>query len=94
MLNKAWIIPSLFYSTHFVAYFLKIDTMNVKAVMSLDVTGIFKNCEYWAVQKAQPSAVITARVATTSKVVGHGLPDRPSRLLFLQRVYAVRMKPV
>lgn len=46
MLNKAWIIPSLFYSAHFVAHFLKIDTINVKTVMSLDVTGIFKNCGY------------------------------------------------
>ena len=46
MLNKAWIIPSLFYLAHFVAYFLKIGTMNVKAVMSLDVTGILKNCGY------------------------------------------------
>lgn len=46
MHNKAWIIPSLFYSAHFVAYFLKIGTMNVKAVKSSDVTGIFKNCGY------------------------------------------------
>lgn len=46
MHNKAWIIPSLFYLAHSVAYFLKIGTMRVKAVMSLDETGIFKNCGY------------------------------------------------
>lgn len=46
MLNKAWIIPSLFYLAHSVAYFLKIGTTRVKTVMSLDATGILKNCGY------------------------------------------------
>lgn len=46
MHNKAWIIPSLFYLAHSVAYFIKNSTMRVKTVMSLDATGILKNCGY------------------------------------------------
>lgn len=46
MLNNRLGISKSFYLAHFVAYILKIGTMRAKTVMSLDVTGIFKNCGY------------------------------------------------